>query len=31
MTKHAYIDDLEIEDEGVADILMDDNAMASAP
>ena len=26
-----YIDDLEIDEEGVADILMDDNAMATAP
>eukprot|EP00343_Euplotes_focardii_P012078 CAMPEP_0205834588 /NCGR_PEP_ID=MMETSP0206-20130828/50864_1 /ASSEMBLY_ACC=CAM_ASM_000279 /TAXON_ID=36767 /ORGANISM="Euplotes focardii, Strain TN1" /LENGTH=177 /DNA_ID=CAMNT_0053141653 /DNA_START=112 /DNA_END=646 /DNA_ORIENTATION=+ len=26
-----YIDDLEIDEEGVADLLMDDNAMATAP
>lgn len=31
MTKNAYIDDLEMEDEGVADILMDENSMATAP
>jgi len=31
LTKNAYIDDLEIEEEGIADILMDDNAVATAP
>jgi len=31
LTKNAYIDDLEIDEEGIADILMDDNAMATAP
>jgi tetratricopeptide repeat protein 8 len=31
LTMKNYIDDLEIDDEGVADILMDDNAMATAP
>ena len=31
LTKKAYIDDLEIDEEGVADILMDENAMNKAP
>ena len=31
LTKKAYIDDLEIDEEGVADILMDDNAINNAP
>ena len=31
LTKKAYIDDLEIDEEGVADILMDDNAINKAP
>jgi len=31
LTKNAYIDDLEMDEEGIADILMDDNAMATAP
>lgn len=31
LTKKMFIDDLEIEDEGVADMLMDDNAMQNAP
>lgn len=31
LTMKNYIDDLEIDEEGVADILMDDNAMATAP
>ena len=31
LTKKSYIDDLEIDEEGVADILMDDNAINNAP
>lgn len=31
LTKKSYIDDLEIDEEGVADILMDDNAINKAP
>ena len=31
LTKKSYVDDLEIDEEGVADILMDDNALATAP
>ena len=31
LTKKSWIDDLEIDEEGVADILMDENALATAP
>ena len=31
LTKKSYIDDLEIDEEGVADILMDENAINNAP
>jgi len=31
LTKKSYIDDLEIDEEGVADILMDDHALNNAP
>jgi len=31
LTKQSWVDDLEIEEEGIADILMDDNAMQAAP
>ena len=31
LTKKSYVDDLEIDEEGVADILMDDNAITNAP
>lgn len=31
LTRKSYIDDLEIDEEGVADILMDDHAINNAP
>jgi tetratricopeptide repeat protein 8 len=31
MTGKSYIDDTEMEDEGMAEILLDENAIASAP
>lgn len=31
LTKKSWIDDLEIDEEGVADLLMDDNAVSNAP
>jgi tetratricopeptide repeat protein 8 len=31
LTKKSYVDDIEIDEEGVADILMDDNAITQAP
>jgi tetratricopeptide repeat protein 8 len=31
LTKKSWVDDLEIDEEGVADILMDDHAMQVAP
>ena len=31
LTKKSYVDDLEIDEEGVADILLDENAVAAAP
>jgi tetratricopeptide repeat protein 8 len=31
LTKKHWIDDLEIEEEGIADLLMDENAVATAP
>jgi hypothetical protein len=29
--KQNYIDDIELDDQGVAEVLMDDNAVASVP
>lgn len=31
LTKKMFIDDLEVEDEGVADMLMDEHALQNAP
>lgn len=31
LTQKAYLDDTDMEEEGIAEILMDDNAMAKAP
>jgi tetratricopeptide repeat protein 8 len=31
LTQQAYIDDSELEEDGAADLLLDDNAMASMP
>ncbi len=31
LTEQAYVDDTDLEEQGVADLLMDDNAMAQAP
>ena len=31
LTKKSWVDDLEIDEEGVADILMDENSLATAP
>jgi tetratricopeptide repeat protein 8 len=31
LTKKSWVDDLEIDEEGVADLLMDDNAINNAP
>jgi tetratricopeptide repeat protein 8 len=31
LTKKSWVDDLEIDEEGVADILMDENSLALAP
>ena len=31
ITKQNYIDDIELEEEGIGEILMDENALASMP
>lgn len=31
LTNRAFVDDMDMEEEGVAEILMDDNAMQKAP
>ena len=31
LTKKAWVDDLDIDEEGIADLLMDENAVTNAP
>ncbi len=31
MTRQNYLDDIELDEESIADIVMDDNALASMP